>query len=50
MSMIRLSIDTKSLFFNIKNDNERGHTATVATPLKQGSVARPELFEIEKIP
>ena len=50
MSMIRLSIDTKSLFFNIKNDNECGHTATVATPLKQGSVARPELFEIEKIP
>ncbi len=50
MSKIRLSIDTKSLFFNIKNDNERGHTATVATPLKQGSVARPELFEIEKIP
>lgn len=50
MSMIRLSIDTKSLYFNIKNDNERGHTATVATPLKQGSVERPELFEIERIP
>ena len=48
--MIRLSIDTKSLYFNIKNDNERGHTATVATPLKQGSVERPELFEIERIP
>ena len=50
MSIIHLSIDTKSLFFNIKNDNERGHTATVATPLKQGSAVRSELFEIEKIP
>lgn len=50
MSLIRLSIDTKSLFFNIKNDNERGHTATVATPLKQGNVERPELFAIKEIP
>lgn len=50
MSLIRLSIDTKSLFFNIKNDNERGHTATVATPLKQGSVERPELFAVKEIP
>ena len=36
MSIIRLPIDTKSLYFNIKNDNKTGHTATVATPLKQG--------------
>ncbi len=33
--MIRLPIDTKSLYFNIKNDNSSGHTATVATPLKK---------------
>ena len=32
---IRLPIDTKSLFFNIKNDNEAGHTATVSTPIRQ---------------
>ena len=50
MGTIRLSIDTKSLYMNIKNDNERGHTATVATPLKQGSTVRPELYEIEKVP
>lgn len=50
MSLIRLIIDTKSLYFNIKNDNERGHTATVATPLKQGNSVRQELYEIEKIP
>ena len=50
MSLIRLSIDTKSLFFNIKKDNERGHTATVATPLKQGSGERPELFAVKEIP
>ena len=37
MSVIRLPIDTKSLYFNIKNDNKTGHTATVATPLKQGA-------------
>ena len=33
--MIRLPLDTKSLYFNIKNDNATGHTATVATPLKK---------------
>ena len=42
MSVLRLAIDTKSLYFNIKNDNQTGHTATVATPLKQGSAIRPE--------
>lgn len=35
MKIIRLPIDTKSLYFNIKNDNLSGHTATVATPLKK---------------
>ena len=33
--LIRLPIDTKSLYFNIKNDNISGHTATVASPLKK---------------
>lgn len=50
MSIIRLPIDTKSLYFNIKNDNKTGHTATVATPLKQGASIRPELSQITQIP
>ncbi len=33
--MISLPIDTKSLYFNIKNDNLTGHTPTVASPLKK---------------
>ncbi len=35
MAIIRLPLDTKSLYFNIKNDNATGHTATVATPLRK---------------
>ena len=50
MSVLRLSIDTKSLYYNIKNDNQTGHTATVATPLKQGSAIRPELSMLSNIP
>ena len=50
MSVIRLPIDTKSLYFNIKNDNKTGHTATVATPLKQGASIRQELAQISGIP
>ena len=50
MSIIRLPIDIKSLYFNIKNDNETGHTATVATPLKQGASIHRELSEIYNIP
>lgn len=50
MSLIRLPIDTKSLYFNIKNDNKTGHTATVATPLKQGASVRQELMQIVAIP
>lgn len=50
MSVIRLPIDTKSLYFNIKNDNKTGHTATVATPLKQGASTREKLSKIRKIP
>ena len=50
MSVIRLPIDVKSLYFNIKNDNEHGHTATVATPLKQGAAVNIELSQITRIP
>lgn len=46
----RLPIDTKSLYLNIRNDNEAGHTATVATPLKQGNSYREELGKIFDIP
>lgn len=35
MGKIILPIDTKSLYFNIKNDNFSGHTPTVASPLKK---------------
>lgn len=50
MSIIRLPIDVKSLYFNIKNDNKTGHTATVATPLRQGASVREELSRISEIP
>lgn len=48
--IIRLPIDTKSLYLNIKNDNETGHTATVATPLKQGASIREGLSHIWELP
>lgn len=35
MNNIILPIDIKSLYFNIKNDNASGHTATVASPLRK---------------
>ena len=44
--LIRLPIDIKSLYLNIKNDNESGHTATVATPLKQYNSYHEELLPI----
>lgn len=50
MSVIRLPIDIKSFYFNIKNDNKRGHTAMVATPLKQGTSVRKDLARIVEIP
>lgn len=50
MHIITLPIDTKSLYYNIFNDNEHGHTCTVATPIKQGNSLRKELNEIFKIP
>lgn len=47
---IFLPIDTKSLYYNIFNDNSKGHTCTVATPIKQGNSINFELNEIYKIP
>ena len=35
MKIIRLPLDIKSLYFNVKNDNLSGHTPTVATPLRK---------------
>lgn len=35
MKKVILPIDTKSLYFNIQNDNKSGHTATVASPIKK---------------
>lgn len=46
----RIPIEIKSLFFNIKNDNEKGHTATVASILKQGGVVREDVAQIEFVP
>lgn len=48
--IIRLPIDIKSLFLNIKNDNESGHTATVATPIKQYGSVHEELLPVFDIP
>ena len=50
MSIVRLPINIKSLYFNIKNDNKEGHTATVATPLKQGASVHEELMQIIMLP
>ena len=48
--IVRLPIDIKSLYLNIKNDNESGHTATVATPLKQYGSVNNQLMPIFNIP
>ena len=50
MQKIVLPIDTKSLYYNIKNDNLSGHTATVATPIKQGNSINETLMNIYRIP
>jgi len=47
---IVLPIDTKSLFYNIKNDNLSGHTATVSTCIKQGNSINGDLMQVYKIP
>lgn len=50
MQIINLPIDTKSFYYNIKNDNISGHTATVATPIKQGNSINNKLMQVYKIP
>lgn len=50
MHKILLPIDTKSLYYNILNDNLKGHTCTVATPIKQGNAVNTYLSEIYKVP
>ena len=50
MHRIILPIDTKSLYYNVLNDNTKGHTCTVATPIKQGKSINPLLKEVYKIP
>lgn len=48
--VIWMPLDLKSLYLNIKNDNQSGHTATVATPLKQGKSIHTELAQILNVP
>ena len=48
--IIRLPIDIKSLYLNIKNDNESGHTATVATPIIQYGGINEALIKVYDIP
>lgn len=50
MHRIFLPIDTKSLYLNIFNDNEKGHTCTVATPIVQGNSHNANLEMVYKIP
>lgn len=45
-----IPIEIKSLFFNIKNDNERGHTATVSSILKQCGSIHEDVAQINNIP
>lgn len=47
---INLPINTKSLFMNLLNDNESGHTATVSTPIKQRNTIDEKLNQIFNIP
>ena len=50
MHRIILPIDTKSLYYNVLNDNIKGHTCSVATPIKQGKSINPLLKEVYRIP
>lgn len=47
--MITLPIDVKSFYYNILNDNKSGHTATVSTPIKQGSAINEKLNKVYEI-
>ncbi len=50
MQKIVLPLDTKSFYYNIKNDNISGHTATVSTPIKQGNSVNEDMVQVYKIP
>lgn len=50
MHRLFLPIDTKSLYLNIYNDNLKGHTCTVATPIVQGNSRDIALEQVYKIP
>lgn len=50
MLKIYIPIDSKSLFYNIFNDNKSGHTPTVCTPIQQGKSVHKEVEQIFKIP
>lgn len=50
MQKIILPIDTKSFYYNIKNDNVSGHAATVATPIRQGNSINDKMIHVYKIP
>ena len=50
MHRLFLPIDTKSLYLNIYNDNLKGHTCTVATPIVQGNSRNQALEQVYKIP
>lgn len=47
---LRIPINRKSLYFNIFNDNLKGHTATVSTPIKQGRAVSEIVSTLKKIP
>lgn len=47
---LRIPINRKSLYFNIFNDNLKGHTATVSTPIKQGGSISETVSLLKKIP
>lgn len=48
--ILSFPIDIKSLYWNIFNDNEKGHTCTVATPIKQGKTGGGPLEKIYLVP
>lgn len=50
MQKIYIPIDNKSLFVNIYNDNQSGHTPTVCTPIIQGNSVHKEVERIYSIP
>lgn len=46
---LKFKIDEKSLFYGVKNDYEKGHTATVSTPLNQSKDPKKWRMDILKL-